>query len=110
MTQKDEIKEALREVMQEELKQFYVDRETHYLHHKFLKDWMEWLDASTNKKITVEDREAEVLSINFQGAYLDFRFTGEGEYQGACKLPLNIAGIESAALALAVENNIQSEG
>ena len=35
MTDRDAIKEAVREAFKEELEAFYVDRETHYSHHKF---------------------------------------------------------------------------
>ena len=31
------IKDAMRDVMQEEMKAFYIDREEHYQHHQFIK-------------------------------------------------------------------------
>ena len=42
MTDKEIIKQAVKEAFKEELKQFYVDRETHYQHHLFLTDWIDW--------------------------------------------------------------------
>jgi hypothetical protein len=44
MTDRDAIKEAVREAFQDELKAFYIDREIHYNHHKFLGDWIEWVN------------------------------------------------------------------
>ncbi len=40
--EREAIKEAVKEALGEELKSFYVDRETHYNHHEFLKGWIEW--------------------------------------------------------------------
>ena len=37
MTELDTIKTAGRDVMQEEMKAFYIDREEHYQHHQFIK-------------------------------------------------------------------------
>ena len=37
MTELDTIKTAVRDVMQEEMKAFYIDREEHYQHHQFIK-------------------------------------------------------------------------
>jgi len=34
----DEIKQAMREVMREEMEAFYIDREEHYQHHQFIKN------------------------------------------------------------------------
>ncbi len=36
------IKDAVKEAFKEELKQFYVDRETHYQHHQFITEWINW--------------------------------------------------------------------
>ena len=33
----DTIKQAVREAMQEEMKDFFIDREEHYQHHQFIK-------------------------------------------------------------------------
>lgn len=44
MTDREAIKEAVREAFQDELKEFYVDRETHYNHHKFIGEWINWVD------------------------------------------------------------------
>ena len=40
--EREAIKEAVREALGEELNAFYVDRKTHYQHHEFLKEWIEW--------------------------------------------------------------------
>jgi hypothetical protein len=40
--EREAIKEAVREALGEELRSFYVDREVHYLHHEFLKSWIDW--------------------------------------------------------------------
>lgn len=37
MTELDIIKTAVRDVMQEEMKAFFIDREEHYQHHQFIK-------------------------------------------------------------------------
>lgn len=37
MNDLEAVKNAMREVMQEEMKAFYIDREEHYQHHQFLK-------------------------------------------------------------------------
>jgi predicted Rdx family selenoprotein len=37
MTELDTIKTAVRDVMQEEMKAFFIDREEHYQHHQFIK-------------------------------------------------------------------------
>lgn len=37
MTELDTIKTAVRDVMQEETKAFFIDREEHYQHHQFIK-------------------------------------------------------------------------
>ena len=37
MTELDIIKTAVRDVMQEEMKAFYIDREEHYQHHQFIR-------------------------------------------------------------------------
>ena len=37
-----EIVEAVREAMREEMKDFYIDRETHYKDHEFILGLREW--------------------------------------------------------------------
>lgn len=44
---KDELKSAVGEAIDEKLSQFWVDRETHYEHHKFIDKWMKWADDAT---------------------------------------------------------------
>lgn len=38
--EREAIKEAVKEALGEELKSFYIDRETHYKQHQWLKDVM----------------------------------------------------------------------
>lgn len=37
--ERDELKKAMEEVMEESRKKFWVDPETHFLHHKKFEDW-----------------------------------------------------------------------
>lgn len=39
----DQIKAAIKEIMDERMKEFYIDRETHYQDHQFLKGLREWM-------------------------------------------------------------------
>ena len=41
----DQIKAAVKEVMDDRMKEFYIDRETHYQDHQFLKGLREWTDG-----------------------------------------------------------------
>jgi hypothetical protein len=41
----DEIKAAVKEVMDVRMKEFYIDREEHYQDHQFLKGLREWSDG-----------------------------------------------------------------
>ena len=43
--ERDAIKEAVKEVFQEELKAFYIDRETHYKQHEWLGEMMKYADT-----------------------------------------------------------------
>jgi len=36
------MKKAVAEAMQENMKNFYIDRELHYKHHEYLEDWIDW--------------------------------------------------------------------
>lgn len=47
---KDELKSAVGEAIDEKLSQFWVDRETHYEHHKFIGSWIAWFEDA-NKTI-----------------------------------------------------------
>lgn len=38
----DVIKKAVQDAMKEQMKDFYIDRETHYQHHKFITGLIEW--------------------------------------------------------------------
>lgn len=41
---RDAVKEAVKEALNEELKAFYIDRETHYLHHTWLAEMIKYCD------------------------------------------------------------------
>jgi hypothetical protein len=43
--EREAIKEAVKEAFQEELKAFYIDRETHYKQHEFLGDLMKYAET-----------------------------------------------------------------
>jgi len=45
MSDKEIIKEAIREFIEEEDKTFFVDRETHYQDHLFISDLREWCEG-----------------------------------------------------------------
>lgn len=45
MTELETIKTAVRDVMQEEMKAFYIDREEHYQHHQFIKGLKTGVDS-----------------------------------------------------------------
>ncbi len=68
MTDKDLVKEAIKEAFDEEIKPLYIEREQHYMDHKkiqnleysdvlFLKEWREWFgkikSTTTNTIIKV---------------------------------------------------------
>lgn len=40
--ERNAIKEAVKEALKEELNAFYVDRELHYQHHEFIREWIVW--------------------------------------------------------------------
>lgn len=42
--EREAIKEAVKEALGEELKSFYIDRETHYLQHEWLKGVMKYCE------------------------------------------------------------------
>lgn len=42
---KETIKAAVVEALKEEIKPFYIERETHYQDHLFIKELREWLDS-----------------------------------------------------------------
>lgn len=43
--EKDAIKAAVKEAFQEELKDFYIDRETHYKQHEWLGEMMKYSET-----------------------------------------------------------------
>jgi hypothetical protein len=43
--EREAIKEAVKEALNEELKSFYIDRETHYKQHEFLGEMMKYAET-----------------------------------------------------------------
>lgn len=41
----DQIKAAVKEVMDERMKEFYIEREKHYQHHQFLEGFIAWTSS-----------------------------------------------------------------
>lgn len=60
--EKEEIKAAVREAFQDELKDFYIDRKTHYEQHEFIGGMMKY--AETCKSVVLK----AVLTILIGGA------------------------------------------
>ena len=46
MIERELIKEAVAEAIDEKLGSFYIDRETHFQHHRFLEDMIGWMDET----------------------------------------------------------------
>lgn len=46
MTEKELMKEAVAEVIDEKLGSLYIDRETHHDHHKFLSDMIRYMEET----------------------------------------------------------------
>lgn len=42
---KDELKAAIKEALDEEIKPFYIDRERHYQDHQFLESLQNWVGS-----------------------------------------------------------------
>lgn len=60
MTDREDIKTAVKEALQEEMKTFYVEREQHYQDHQFIKEFREWC---TDTKSTVSKTLIKMLVI-----------------------------------------------
>lgn len=75
MTDKEIIKQAVKEAFKEEMKQFYVDREIHYQHHQFIADWIEWTKQckSTVLKTALTVFMAAALGLMALGFYIKSR-------------------------------------
>ncbi len=52
-TQKNEIKEAVKEVIDSELKPLYVERQKHYEEHMFIRELMKFTEALKSNSIMV---------------------------------------------------------
>lgn len=50
--EREAIKEAVKEALSEELKAFYIDRETHYQHHQLIGNWSSTLNSCKRALIT----------------------------------------------------------
>ena len=53
---KDEVREVISEVLAAEMRQYKLDRETHYQHHEFITSMIKWGDriSSTALKTIVQ--------------------------------------------------------
>lgn len=72
---KEIIKAAVVEALQEEIKPFYIERETHYQDHLFIKEAREWLD---NIKSTMWKTIAKAVVAGLIGLLiLGFIFWGK---------------------------------
>ena len=63
MTEKHEIKQAIKEAFDEEIKPFYVDREEHYQDHMFIKELRGFLDNIKNTTVKVAVKTVVVAII-----------------------------------------------
>jgi hypothetical protein len=61
----DSIKAAVTEAIQEQMRDFYVDREKHYQHHEFLESLIRWRDSckSTCMKAVANMLIASILGL-----------------------------------------------
>lgn len=76
MTDKEIIKEAIRELLEEENKSFFVERESHYQDHLFIKDMRDWCEGikSTFWKTTAKAVVMGIIGLLILG----FIFWGKG--------------------------------
>lgn len=42
--EKEELKFIVKEAADEKIREFWIDRETHFRHHEFIDSWMRWSD------------------------------------------------------------------
>lgn len=65
----EQIKAAIKEVMDERMKEFYIDREEHYLDHQFLHGLREWTGSirSTTVKTVVSIFVAALIGLMIMG-------------------------------------------
>jgi hypothetical protein len=64
---KDDIKAAVSEAIQENIRDFYIDRETHYKQHEFLGEMMKWIDDC---KSTASKTIVKILVYGLLGAMM----------------------------------------
>lgn len=76
---KDEIKNALKEVLDEEIKPFYVDREIHYQHHEFVRELMDWSSKFKNSFFSTIAKGFAI--VIFVLMLLGFIFWGKGHFK-----------------------------
>lgn len=72
---KEELRIAVGEAIEDKLKDFWVDREQHYAHHKFIDKWMKWSDEAekTVWATIVKTVVLFVLGLIALGALLKFK-------------------------------------
>lgn len=59
------VKKATKEALNEEVKSFYVDRETHYQDHQYLKELREWTESikSTARRTIVKAIVTAIIGL-----------------------------------------------
>ncbi len=67
--ERDDIKAAVKEAFQEELRAFYIDRETHYKQHEFLGNMMDYAETCKNTalKIVITALVSGLLGLMYLG-------------------------------------------
>lgn len=46
-----DLKTLVKEAINEEVHEFWVERETHYKHHEFIESWIKWTDRVSNAAV-----------------------------------------------------------
>ena len=76
---KEEIKAIFKEVLDEKMTEFWVDREVHYQHHEFLSSLIKWVE---NTKHTIFGTIVKTFVIGIIGLILlGFIFWGKGHFK-----------------------------
>lgn len=77
--EKQELKDALKEVLDEEIKPFYVDREIHYQHHQFIDGLIEWSSKFKNSFFSTIAKGFAIVIFSLM--LLGFIFWGKGHFK-----------------------------
>jgi len=68
-TSRNEMKALVKEAMDDKLRDFWVDREEHYQHHKFIAEFIQWLETckSTITKTVVRGIVLTIIGLIILG-------------------------------------------